>query len=152
MCLKCNCREQCICFYFYYYANSSLPAGSSDDISRVHGGWGGFSVIDQTRVVGVVLLHGPYGSVLNGLLFFQLHAQRSVSKVQNQALIHTLCPKMKQGNIDRNMDRGLLGSVSCGTWYLVPDIAAEALGPLEDVLTRLQSTTPIPKMLMMCKI
>lgn len=65
-----------VSFYFHYYANSSLPAGSSDDITRVHGGWGGLGVVDQTRVVGIILLQGPYGGILNGVLFFQLHGTK----------------------------------------------------------------------------
>lgn len=59
-------------FHFQYYANGGLPAGSSDDIRGVHGGRGGLCVVEQACVVGVVLLHGPDGGVLNGLLFFQL--------------------------------------------------------------------------------
>ena len=55
-------------YIFHYYADSGFPAGSSDDISRVHGGRGGLGVVDQTGVVGVVLLQGPHGGVLNGLL------------------------------------------------------------------------------------
>lgn len=64
-------------FNFSYYANSSLPAGSSDDISRIHGGRGGLGVVDQKRVVGIVLLHGPYGGVLYGLFFLQLRGTKA---------------------------------------------------------------------------
>lgn len=67
------CIKKLILFHSQYYANGGLPAGSSDDIRGVHGGRGGLGVVDQTRVVGIVLLHGPDGGVLDGLLFFQLH-------------------------------------------------------------------------------
>lgn len=54
---------------FYYYADGSFPAGSSDDIRRAHRWWSRLCVVEHTWIIGVVLLHGPDGSVLDGLLF-----------------------------------------------------------------------------------
>lgn len=81
----------------YYYANGGLPAGSSDDVRRVHGRRRGQAVVELSGVVGVVLLHGPDGGVLNGLLFLQLQGTEEEERVSKHAeklqLHYVLIPK-----------------------------------------------------------
>lgn len=72
---------------FHYYADSGLPTGSSDDISRIHGGWDGVGVVNHTCVVFVVLLHGPDGGVLNGLLLFQLQGTKKSAVFLYECLV-----------------------------------------------------------------
>lgn len=55
-----------------YYAHAGLPAGSSDDVGGVHGRGRGLRVVGVEGEVGVVLLDGPEGRVLNGILLIQL--------------------------------------------------------------------------------